>query len=685
MKRSTKIIAILLCALLSFPLAACKKGGSGGAGAPKPVGTVTQPEELVGKAGLHKVNVTPSDNVFVNADGTTDYVIVYPSGASERVVSIAATFARNIGLATDASVPYKAESSEIWSESAKYIVLGGCDLFTAAGLTMPTGDDALGQTGVYIKTVGKSVFINANYWLGINNGAMVFLEHVLGHHQVYDTSVFHIEKGKAITLPTMEIVERPDFEYADFTTNFGEENGLANRLSNFDMFMELEGDGDTVWHNSFNWVNSEARTAHPKWVSEDRSQLCYTAHGDADEYEKLLEHCVAYVMPSIRKNPEKNNVTFTHQDETTWCSCPTCAKYSSAYNSDASTAVFFMKRLAKLINDEVHKTEPDRTITLWFFAYHSTEKAPAVKNSEGKYVAIEPQFTAAKENVAITSATLSYPDDKFDSNATEEFGGLVCDETVGVYIAPINAKYTHKLTDAENEYMYNAIIGWDPIVKVKGAWLYSADFYYLYYPYNCFESIPTSIRLFRNLNTRWIWNQGAGYGMTGFGAFKEYLNFKLYWDCNQNVGDLTTRFFDDYFGAASDTMYKMYTEVVAQCRWIEENFDEISGGLYENLEKAEMWQKGLLERWVAYCDTALEQVNLDRTIDEDYRKSLVKNIVSESMFPRFALIRLYKTSYSDETLKNMQRSWKADAEKYSFVSHQEHYTIDDVYAEWNLD
>ena len=173
--------------------------------------------------------------------------------------------------------------------------------------------------------------------------------------------------------------------------------------------------------------------------------------------------------------------------------------------------------------------------------------------------------------------------------------------------------------------------------------------------------------------------------MTGFGAFKEYLNFKLYWDCNQNVGDLTTRFFDDYFGAASDTMYKMYTEVVAQCRWIEENFDEISGGLYENLEKAEMWQKGLLERWVAYCDTALEQVNLDRTIDEDYRKSLVKNIVSESMFPRFALIRLYKTSYSDETLKNMQRSWKADAEKYSFVSHQEHYTIDDVYAEWNLD
>lgn len=686
MKKTIKIIAFLLCACLCFPLAACNKHG-GGSDAPKPTGTVTQPEELKGKDGLHKISIAPSDNVLVNADATTEYTIVYPKESHTRVPAIAATFARNIGLATDASVPHKEESDEVWSEDAKYIVLGDCDLFAAAGLTMPTGDDALGQTGVYIKTVGKSVFINANYWLGLNNGTFVFLEHVLGHKQIYDTSFFTVEKGKAVTLPTMEIIERPDFEFADFTTNFGDDNGFANRLSNFDMFMQLEGGGDTVWHNSFNWVNADARQANPKWVSEDRSQLCYTAHGDAGAYKAMLEHCLNYVMPSIRKHPDKNNVSFTHQDETTWCSCETCSKYSEAYGTDAATAVFFMKRLAKIINDEVHKTEPNRTITLWFFAYHATEKAPAVKNSEGKYVAIEPQFTAEKDNVAITSETLSYPDDKFDSNADDEetFNGIVCDESVGVYIAPINAKYTHKLTDKENEYMYNAIVGWGPIVPVKGAWLYSANFHHLYYPYNCFESIPDAFRLFSNLGTRWIWNQGQGYGMTGFGAFKEYLNFKMYWNCNQDISELTREFFDGYYGAASDVMYKMYTEIVAHCRYIEENFDEISGGLYENLEQAAMWPQGLLQRWKGYCDEALNLVNSDMTIDEDYRKALVKNVVSESMFPRFALIRLYKTSYSNETLKTMQRSWKADADKYSFVTHKEHYSIEDVYAEWDLD
>ena len=685
MKKTSKIIAILLCASICFQLVACKSNGSNDSDATKPIGTVTQTEELKGKDGLHKISVSPSDNVFVNADATTEYTIVYPKNCHSRVPAIAATFARNIGLATDASVSYKEESNEVWSEDAKYIVLGDCALFTAAGLTLPTDEDALGKTGVYIKTVGKSVFLNAEYWLGLNNATFVFLEHVLGHKQIYDTAFFTVEKGKAVTLPTMEIIERPDFEFADYTTNFSGDYGLANRLSDYDMFMELEGSGDTIWHNSFNWVNSDARQKNPKWVSEDRSQLCYTAHGDADAYKAMLEHCLAYVMPSIEKNPDKNNVSFTHQDESSWCTCETCSKYLDAYGTDAATVVFFMKRLAKMINDEVHKTNPDRTITVWFFAYHTTEKAPAVKNAEGQYVPIEPQFTASKANVAITSETLSYPDDKFDSNdAGSDFNGVVCDESVGVYIAPINAKYTHKLTDDENDYMYNAIIGWEPIVSVKGAWLYSANFEHLYYPYNCFESIPNAIRLFSNLGARWIWNQGQGYGMTGFGAFKEYLNFKLYWNCNQDISDLRQEFFDGYYGAASEVMYKMYTEVVAHCRYIEENFDEISGGLYENLEKADMWPKGLLQRWEGYCNEALNLVNSDTTIDEDYRKSLVKNVVSESMFPRFALIRLYKTTYSAETLQNMQRSWKADADKYSFVSHQEHHTIEEVYFEWGL-
>ena len=665
MKKSIKIIAVLLCLCLSFPLAACGGvGSSTDAGTPKPVGTVTQTEELKGKEGLHKVTVTPSDNVFVRADGETDYTILYPENCHARVPAIAATLARNIGLATDASVPFKQESDESWSEDAQYIVLGNCDLFAAAGLTMP--EDNLGQTGVYIKTVGKSVFINANYWLGLNNGTFVFLEHVLGHDQVYDTSVFHIEKGKDVNLPAIEIIEAPDFEYADFTTNFGEDNGFANRLSNFDMFMELEGSGDTVWHNSFNWVNSEARREHVKWVSEDGSQLCYTAHGDADEYQALLDHCVKYVMPSILKNPDKNNVTFTHQDETTWCTCETCTKYFDAYGTDSAVLILFMKRLSKMINEEVQKSQPERKITLWFFAYHATEHAPVVKNADGNYTAIEPKFTGDK--------TIFVEDES-----------LVCDDTVGVFIAPINARYTHKLTDAENEYMYESVMGWDGVVPVKGAWLYSANFYHLYYPYNCFDSIPTNIRLFRNLGTRWIWNQGQGYGMTGFGALKEYLNFKLYWNCNLDISELRQSFFDDYYGAASEDMYKMYTEIVAHCRYIEDEFAEISGGLYENLEQAAMWPKGLLERWEGYCNEGLRKIEAASDIDEDYRAALVKNVISESMFPRFAIIRLHKTSYSRETMTKMQREWKADAQKYSFVCHQEHYTIDDVFQDWDVD
>ena len=183
MRIKSKILATVLCLLLCFGAVACNKDGDGGNGdgtvkEPTPIGTVTQPEEFTVERGLHKVSVTPSDNVLVKADGTSEYTVLYPNNASDQIVSVARTLVRNMGLAVDADVEAEAEGEREWNEESKYIVLGNCDMFAAAELTMPSGDDALGKTGVYLKTVGKSVFINGNHWLGVNNGIFVFLEEI---------------------------------------------------------------------------------------------------------------------------------------------------------------------------------------------------------------------------------------------------------------------------------------------------------------------------------------------------------------------------------------------------------------------------------------------------------------------------------------------------------------------------
>lgn len=659
MRIKSKILATVLCLLLCFGAVACNKDGDGGNGdgtvkEPTPIGTVTQPEEFTVERGLHKVSVTPSDNVLVKADGTSEYTVLYPNNASDQIVSVARTLVRNMGLAVDADVEAEAEGEREWNEESKYIVLGNCDMFAAAELTMPSGDDALGKTGVYLKTVGKSVFINGNHWLGVNNGIFVFLEHVFGHDQFYDnTTTFTVKKGQTVTLPNMEIIERPDFEYADHTTNQSRESALANRLTVYESFMNLEGTGDTVWHNSFVWYNDAARNAHPEWVADNKAQLCYTAHGDPEEYEKMLQYGVDYAMRNIEKNPDCDNMTLTQQDIWGWCLCETCTAENEKYGTDSAVVIKFCNDLAKRINEKLHETQPERNITIWFFGYHETAAPPVKTDASGKVV-------------------------PFDDT-------VKCRDDVAVIIAPIESKYTHTYFEEINEKVYQNIMAWDAVAKVKGAWLYSTNFNYLYYPYNCFDTIAPDIRLFKSVGTQWIWNQGAGYGMTAFAAYKEYLNAKLYWDVTRDVNELRQRFFDGYYGAASEIMFKMYSEIVAHCNWIEQNFDEINGGLYENVEQAAMWPKGLLERWENYCREALEAVAPMQTEDPVYYDSLVENIVSESMFPRFALIRLYKTSYSKATLNAMRDSWRADATKYNFMTHCEHYSINDVYQEWELE
>ena len=128
---------------------------------------------------------------------------------------------------------------------------------------MPMQD--IGATGVYVKTAGKSVFITGKGEYGVHNGVYVFLEHVFGHDHLYcDTTVFSVKAGDTVYLPTMDIVEKPDFEFNTNSTNMPEEAALANRWAQNAMWITPdEGSGDPIWHNSFNWFNEATRKANP--------------------------------------------------------------------------------------------------------------------------------------------------------------------------------------------------------------------------------------------------------------------------------------------------------------------------------------------------------------------------------------------------------------------------------------
>jgi hypothetical protein len=83
---------------------------------------------------------------------------------------------------------------------------------------------------------------------------------------------------------------------------------------------------------------------------------------------------------------------------------------------------------------------------------------------------------------------------------------------------------------------------------------------------------------------------------------------------------------------------------------------------------------------------AYELVEHYKKTDPVRYEQLWTAITAESLFPRFVLCTTYanSSSFSNETLQEMRKSFKADFEKLGNTTHREHYTIGDVFTDWGL-
>ena len=73
-------------------------------------------------------------------------------------------------------------------------------------------------------------------------------------------------------------------------------------------------------HNSLNWLpKSQFYADHPDWYNNGATELCYTAHGNKDEYEKMMQACVDKAVATLtlynkEDYPYLRILNFTEQD-----------------------------------------------------------------------------------------------------------------------------------------------------------------------------------------------------------------------------------------------------------------------------------------------------------------------------------------------------------------------------------
>ncbi len=639
--------ALLGCSIL----AGCSTGGGGEAQKPLvPVQTVTEPEEHKVSTGIHKGSVKQSSAVFT-ADGKTDYKLVFPKESDKKTVSAVALLRSHVLTATGAMVP-DFEGEESWTSDKKWIVVNDKAIFEAAGLTMPSED--LGQTGFYLVSKGSSVFIAANDGQGILNGVLEFLHHTIGYEMYSaDTVAYFTEQD--VTMPAFNVIEKPDFEF--FVPSNQIDSGAMTGMrfmDSGDVFISVGGER---WHNSFKYLHPDDYKDHPEWFALNKSQLCYTARGNEEYLNAMLDQFMRKMIAAAEAEPNVKNITITIQDTPNMCECDACKAEREKYGTDAAAVIKFCnkasERLDRYFEEKAAREGGEaRVVNILFFAYLRTTKPP-VKLVDGKYEPIDES--------------------------------VVCGEHVGVYIAPIDASYNKSFYQTENQATAEDIKGWGTLSDKLYMWLYETNYAYYLYPLNSYSTMIETYRFCKENNAIFMMNEGQYNqgNVTAFGKLKEYFNSKAMWNVNFDFSEICDNFFANYFHEAAAPMRRYFDELQLHLTYLETEYPELNGGIYVNMEQARFWPKRLIDHWLELIDEGYEAIEIYKTSNPTLYETLRKHLKIESIFPRYVQVTLQTGYYSSEELKARRDSFRNDCQELSITMCSEVKTLETVFAGWD--
>jgi len=651
---------------------------------------------------LHRRTVKESNRPFA-VNGETEYAIII--GTSDmRAVSAADFLVKQVAMCTGATIPMyvdgdqdliidseKVENRNLeYTPSTKYLVFAHEALEREANVTWAT-DANLAYSGYMIKTVGDSVFMKVNSFYGYQTVAQAFLRAVIGYEWYAADTIRYTKDGA--TLPDMDIVEKPDF---DLTWNSGYMNSsdyMASPLTKEGVFTFINGN---FCHNSFDFLPVETYySEHPDWYAHEAAQpinqLCYSAHGNKEEYDIMLNTAFEAVMESLAANPTQAVLTFTRQDGYGHCICENCNKISSVLDdSHAAMYMFFVNDLDTLVQAELQRIadetgEPKRELTILFFAYSQTASAP-VFGTDGKYTVpalevIDNGDGTQSNVIQVDGEIVSLPYNKTYEN------GLKCNEHVGIFYAPIDAAFEESFYHPENKEYKETFEKWSLLGDRLYCWIYDTNFTQYLVPYNSYDGIPDTIRFLKSIGGEFMFNQGDRQNAVyaGFGAYRTYLTYTLSREVNLHVGELRDKFFENYFDVAAEPMRKYFNSLVSYMEQLQIEYPEVFYTQRRtNSMQMKFWKWSTLQSWLDLCDEAYVAIEKYKITDPDLYEVLHDHITAETIFPRFVIAQFYSGSYTPNEIYDFRAELIKDCNDLGYRYYAEMIEIKPWFDAWGF-
>ena len=621
---------------------------------------VQKPDEEHLQNNLHKITITEVNRPFV-VNGQSDYKVLVPNKASTEILTAANYFVKYVKMATGYELPIESALSYSWDAKEKWIVIGRDDLFKKAGLSMPSED--LGISGYYIKSAGESVFVAVEDEHAYNRAILSLLDHVVGYEMYWHDTVVFEKDGK--TLPNIEVIEKPDIAfYQESNTLYGD--GKYGMGFDNNIWIPVEGKN---YHNSFAYLPKVTfQKDHPLWYStndqgstQDGTQLCYNAHGNEEERQLMIQECARVALVNIERYPALSTITLTQEDTRSWCGCDTCMKMKEDYNgSNAAAAVKFLNEVDNIVQAELQRQADlngtqKRKMNMVLFAYRQSEQPPVKQNADGSYSPVD-------ESVR-------------------------CNDTVGVYIAPIETSYQESFYSNENAYSRENIRGWSSICKNLYLWTYDTNFHHYFFPLNSWDSKIETYRFLYENNTYYSysqaqWDTGA---VSHFSRFKDYIDQKASFNVNVSYDELLQGFFTHYYGPAKEIMLEYFAAVQSYMEYLTATYPAVVWGNYkENVGQSYLWPKGVLNSFMNYVNKAYESIEYLKESDPNAYELYYEHILLESMFPRFGLLYLYQSTYKADVFKKEAAQFKKDCYSLGMTKYKEGSSIDEIWQQWNV-
>ena len=544
------------------------------------------------------------------SEGASDYAIVYPASETSAIIETAVDELQYFfEEATGVKLPTLPDTGLTHGKDKSYLSVGTTALLAGAGLS---DRSMLTPNGYRIETVDRSVYLVGGGVYGALNAVYEFLRQQFGY-ECYAPDEIALARGvRDANLLDLSVSKNPDIEWrAAGAGEMMQDTQYTRRL-----MMNMQSDyiiemGGSFYHNFFGTVNPEdqaLKTAHPTWFSPNNNQVCLSR-----DPEGLADYVFEKMKAAILAFPDAYALGFTQQDDGGWCTCGECAKNRETYGTDSATQILFMNICGRKLKEWLAEEGIDREVYLYMFAYQATTSAPATLNPQtGKY----------------------------EPNAPE----LVLEDNVLVQYAPIYADSYHSYDKPRNKLYDDTMQAWSCLTKNFMFWSYSYYYQERDVPYFDFYDLKETFDYYKNHNVMYLFDEDTN-GIAkwcDWSRYKAFLRTKLGWDTECDVSALTDAFFTNYYKDAAETMRELFDQYSAYYSMIIEEYDLGGRGSNgEEVDRAELWPKSLMDQWLRLIEKAYDDIEYLKPIDPQLWQTLYDRICLDSINFRYLSEHFY--------------------------------------------